>query len=285
MGKIGQMTDPRPDSAPLLGLNDGHQIPQLGFGVFQVPPEDTAEAVDRALGTGYRLIDTAAAYGNERGVGEAIARSELGRDEVFVTTKLWNDRQGHDSALRSFEKTLGRLGFEYVDLFLIHWPAPAQGLYVETWQALCELKADGRARSIGVSNFLVEHLEQVIDATGTVPAVNQIELHPLLQQAELREFHARHGIVTEAWSPIAQGRALGEPVIVEIADAVGRTPAQVILRWHIQLGNVVIPKSVTPARIEENFRLFDFELDGEQMAAIEPLDRGERTGPNPATFG
>jgi 2,5-diketo-D-gluconate reductase A len=272
-------------SVPSLELNDGRRIPQLGFGVFQIPPEDTAEAVDRALGTGYRLIDTAAAYGNERGVGEAVARSEPGRDGVFVTTKLWNDRQGRDSAPRSFEKSLGRLGFDYVDLFLIHWPAPAQGLYVESWQALCELKDDGRARSIGVSNFLVEHLEAAIEATGTVPAVNQIELHPLLQQTELREFHARHGIVTEAWSPIAQGRVLDDPVIVEIADALDRTAAQVVLRWHIQLGNVVIPKSVTPPRIEENFRLFDFELDAEQMAAIESLDRGERTGPDPASFG
>ena len=272
-------------SAPSLELNDGHEIPQLGFGVFQVPPEDTAEAVGRALQTGYRLIDTAAAYGNERGVGEAIARSGLARDEVFVTTKLWNDRQGHDTALGAFERSLDRLGLDYVDLYLIHWPAPAQGLYVETWQALCELHADGRARSIGVSNFLVEHLEQIIDASGTVPAVNQIELHPLLQQVELREFHSRHEIVTEAWSPIAQGRVLDDPVIVEVAGAVDRTPAQVILRWHIQLGNVVIPKSVTPARIEENFRLLDFELDHKQMAAIGSLDCGRRTGPDPATFG
>jgi 2,5-diketo-D-gluconate reductase A len=271
-------------TVPTLELNDAHRIPQLGFGTFQVPSEQTARAVELALRTGYRLIDTAAAYGNEAEVGEGIRASGLGRDEVFVTTKLWNSSQGHDRALRAFEKSLERLGFDYVDLYLIHWPAPDQGLYVETWEALCELKADGRARSVGVSNFLVEHLERIIDTTGTVPAVNQIELHPLLPQAELREYHSRRGIVTEAWSPLAKGQLLGDPVIREIASAHRRTPAQVILRWHIQLGNVVIPKSVTPERIEENFRLFDFELDAEQLAAIGSLDRGERTGPDPASF-
>ena len=270
---------------PSLELNDGRRIPQLGFGVFQVPPEQTAQVVGVALRTGYRLIDTAAAYGNEAGVGEAIARSGLERREVFVTTKLWNDSQGHDRALRSFAKSLQRLGFDFVDLYLIHWPAPARDLYAETWEALTELKRDGRAGSIGVSNFMIEHLERIIDATGTVPAVNQIELHPFLQQNELRELHSQQGIVTEAWSPLGKGQVLDDPVIREIADACGRTPAQVVLRWHVQLGNVVIPKSVTPERIEENFRIFDFALDAEQMAAIESLDRGERTGPDPATFG
>jgi 2,5-diketo-D-gluconate reductase A len=272
-------------TTPSLALNDGNRIPQLGFGVFQVPPEDTAIAVEQALSTGYRLIDTAAAYGNEASVGDALARSDLDREELFVTTKLWNDNQGRDRARRAFEQSLERLGLEYVDLYLIHWPAPGQGLYTETWETLTEFARDGRARSIGVSNFLVEHLERIIDATGTGPAVNQIELHPALQQAELREFDARHGIVTEAWSPLGKGRLLSDPVIGEIADASGRTPAQVVLRWHIQLGNVVIPKSVTPSRIEENFHVFDFELDAEQMTAIAGLDRGERTGPDPARFG
>jgi diketogulonate reductase-like aldo/keto reductase len=268
-----------------LELNDGHRIPQLGFGVFQVPPGDTAPAVADALRTGYRLIDTAAAYRNEAGVGEAIRDSGLARDEVFVTTKLWNNSHGRDAARRAFERSLERLGFDYVDLYLIHWPVPSQGSYVETWEALTELRHDGRARSIGVSNFLVEHLERIIDATGTTPALNQVELHPLLQQAELREFHAEHGILTEAWSPLAQGRVLDDPAVVRIAQECERTPAQIVLRWHIQLGNVVIPKSVTPERIEQNFRLFDFELSAEQMGAIGALDRGERTGPDPASFG
>ncbi len=273
-----------PGTVPSLELNDGRRIPQLGFGVFQVPSEQTAEVVAHALGAGYRLIDTAAAYGNEAGVGEAIARSGLDREQVFVTTKLWNDSQGHDRARRSFEKSLDRLGLDHVELYLIHWPAPDRGLYVETWQALCELREDGRARSIGVSNFRVEDLERIIDATGTVPAVNQIELHPALQQAELREFHARHAIVTEAWSPLGKGQLLGDSVIAEIAADCDRTPAQAVLRWHLQLGNVAIPKSVTPRRIEENFQLFDWELDAEQMSAIGALDRGERTGPDPAAF-
>jgi diketogulonate reductase-like aldo/keto reductase len=268
-----------------LDMNDGRSIPQLGFGVFQVPPEDTRAAVLFALQTGYRLIDTAAAYGNEAQVGEAISRSELGRDEVFVTTKLWNDDQGRSEALTAFERSLDRLGMDYVDLYLIHWPAPSQGRYVETWEALCELKGDGRARSIGVSNFTVQDLERIIDASGVVPAVNQIELHPYLTQSELRRFHSDHGIVTEAWSPLARGGdVLHEPVVQRIATAHDRTAAQVILRWHIQLGNVVIPKSVTPGRIEENFRI-DFSLSEEEMRSIEGLDSGRRTGPDPATFG
>jgi 2,5-diketo-D-gluconate reductase A len=272
-------------SVPQLKLNDGNPIPQLGLGVFLVPPEQTTDSVGHALQTGYRLIDTAAAYENEREVGAAIRDSGVDRGEVFVTTKLWNHNHGHDRALRAFERSLERLGLDYIDLFLIHWPAPAQGKYVEAWQALCELKADGRARSIGVSNFMVEHLERVIDASGEVPALNQIELHPLLQQAELRRFHSEHGIATEAWSPLARGgQLLEDPTIREIGSAHERTGAQVVLRWHIQLGNVVIPKSVTPSRIDENFQIFDFELSDGEMDAIASLDRGERTGPDPATF-
>jgi 2,5-diketo-D-gluconate reductase A len=272
------------DSIPQLDLIDGNHIPQLGFGVFLVPPEETSEAVQHALRTGYRAIDTAAMYRNEDGVADAIARSSLERGELFVTTKVWNNDHGRDMALRAFERSLERLHSEYIDLYLIHWPAPAQGLYLETWQALIEIKAGGRARSVGVSNFQVDHLERIIEGTGVVPAVNQIELHPRLQQAELRSFHAAHGIVTEAWSPLGRGRTLDEPVILQIAGAVDRSPAQVVLRWHVQLGNVVIPKSVTPARIEENFHIFDFELDEHQMSQIAGLDAGGRIGPDPATF-
>jgi 2,5-diketo-D-gluconate reductase A len=273
-------------SSPRLELNDGHAIPQLGFGVFQVASDDTAPAVRLALETGYRLIDTAAAYGNEAEVGGAVAQSGLPRQDVFITTKLWNDDQGHAEALRAFEQSLDRLGMDYVDLYLIHWPAPARGKYVETWKALCELKDDGRARSIGVSNFTVENLERIIEATGVVPAINQIELHPRLAQSELRRFHAEHGIVTEAWSPLERGRQLlREPSVLEIASRQNRTPAQIALRWHIQLGNVVIPKSVTPARIEENFHIFDFALSEQEMETISALDSGQRTGPDPATFG
>ncbi|MBV9798743.1 MAG: aldo/keto reductase [Solirubrobacterales bacterium] len=270
---------------PSLHLNDGRQIPQLGFGVFQVPPEDTAEIVAHALRTGYRSIDTAAMYDNEAGVGEAIARSELDRTEVFITTKVWSSDHGHDAALQAFERSLERLGQDYVDLYLIHWPAPAQGKYVETWQALTELNAEGRARSIGVSNFQPEHLDRIIDATGVVPTVNQIELHPRLQQRQLRRYHDEHNIRTEAWSPLGKGTLLGDPTIESIASRLRRTPAQIVLRWHIQLGNVVIPKSVTPGRIEENFQIFDFELTEDQMREVEQLDSGERTGPDPDTFG
>jgi 2,5-diketo-D-gluconate reductase A len=265
-------------------LNDGGTMPRIGFGVFQVAPEETVEAVSYALQTGYRAVDTAAAYANEREVGHAVRGSEIGREEVFVTTKLWNSDHGSESTHRAFDRSLDRLRFGYVDLYLIHWPAPGRGLYVETWEALVELKAAGRVRSIGVSNFEIEHLERVVDTTGVAPAVNQVELHPRLQQPELRRFHAEHGIVTEAWSPIAKGMMLDDPVITEVAETIGRTPAQVVLRWHLQLGNVVIPKSVTPARIEENFRVFDFTLDDDAMRRIEALDAGERTGPDPATF-
>jgi 2,5-diketo-D-gluconate reductase A len=270
---------------PNLPLNDGREIPQVGFGVFQVPPEQTVEAVLQALKTGYRSIDTAAMYGNESEVADAIARSELDRSEVFVTTKLWNSDQGRDRAMRAFEQSLSRLGFDYVDLYLIHWPAPSQGLYIETWDAFTELQRDGRARSIGVSNFTIEHLRRIIEGSGVVPAVNQVELHPRHQQAELGRFHSGRGIVTEAWSPLARGRVLDERVIEEIAARHGRTPAQVILRWHVQLGNVVIPRSVNPSRIAENFAIFDFSLNDEEMEAVSALDESARVGPDPRTFG
>jgi 2,5-diketo-D-gluconate reductase A len=259
-------------------------MPQLGFGVFQVPAEETAEAVEHALQTGYRSVDTAAAYGNEPAVRDAIQASGLQRGEVFVTTKLFNDSHGSENAQRAFSESLSKLGSDYIDLYLIHWPVPERDQYVETWETLCALRATKLVRSIGVSNFQIEHLERIIEDSGVVPAVNQIELHPRLQQPELRRFHAEHGIATEAWSPLGQGELLGDPVIGEIASEHDRTPAQVVLRWHIQLGNVVIPKSVTPSRIEENFKVFDFELTETEMQRLSELDRGERTGPDPDTF-
>jgi 2,5-diketo-D-gluconate reductase A len=271
-------------SVPLVDLNDGNRIPQLGFGVFQVPPEETAEAVTHALKTGYRLLDTAAAYRNEEGVRDSVQTSGLDREDVFITTKLFNTEHRREQARRAFEQSLSTLGGNYIDLYLIHWPVPSQDLYVEAWETLCALREEGRVRSIGVSNFQVEHLERIIDATAVVPAVNQIELHPRLQQPELRRFHAERGVATEAWSPLGQGELLDDPVIEAIATDHDRTPAQVVLRWHLQLGNVVIPKSVTPARIEENFRVFDFELGEAEMQRLAELDRGERIGPDPDTF-
>jgi diketogulonate reductase-like aldo/keto reductase len=270
---------------PHLNLNDGNRIPQLGFGVFLVPKAETAQAVGHALQAGYRSIDTAASYGNEVGVRDAVLTSELDRDELFVTTKLRNRDHGRHQVPRAFEASLDKLGGDYIDLYLIHWPAPHNGLYVETWEALCALREEERVRSIGVSNFQVEHLERIIDATGVVPAVNQIELHPRLQQLELRRFHEEHGIATEAWSPLGKAQFLDDPTIERIASTHGRTPAQVVLRWHVQLGNIVIPKSVTPSRIEENFRIFDFELSEDDMHVLFELDREERTGPDPDTFG
>jgi 2,5-diketo-D-gluconate reductase A len=271
-------------SVPNLSLHDGVEIPQLGFGVFQVPPEETQAAVEMALATGYRHIDTAAAYRNEAGVGAALAASGLPREEIFVTTKLWNSQQGYDSTLEAFEKSRGRLGLDHVDLYLIHWPLPGEGRYLDTWRAFERIREQGGTRSIGVSNFRVEDLETLKAETEQLPTVNQIELHPHLQQAELRAWHAEHGVATEAWSPLAQGALLGEETIEAIADRLERTPAQVILRWHLQIGNVVIPKTVTPERARENFELFDFELTEDDLAAIARLETGERIGPDPAEF-
>jgi diketogulonate reductase-like aldo/keto reductase len=269
---------------PVLTLHDGVEIPQLGFGVFQIPPEETQEKVEEALDAGYRHVDTAAAYRNEAGVGAAIAASGVRREDIFVTTKLWNSEQGYDSTLRAFEKSVERLGTGHVDLYLIHWPLPAKDLFLDTWRAFERIREDGGARSIGASNFRVEDLERIEQEAEKRPTVNQIELHPRLQQAELRAWHADHDVATEAWSPLAQGELLEDGTIETVAAHHDRTPAQVILRWHLQLGNVVIPKSSSPERIRENFEVFDFELSEDDMAALERLDAGERTGPDPATF-
>jgi 2,5-diketo-D-gluconate reductase A len=273
------------DRIPNVSLRGDVTLPQLGFGVFQIPPGDTYEAVTRALGAGYRHIDTAAAYGNEAEVGQAVHASGLDRGEVFVTTKLANPDQGHEQAHRAFKASLDRLELGYVDLYLIHWPTPARDRYAETWQALVELQAEGVVRAIGVSNFQPAHLRRVIDETGVTPAINQVELHPRLQQHGLRREHEDLGIVTEAWSPLAKGQVLDDPVITALAETHGKTPAQVVLRWHLQVGNVVIPKSVTPKRIDENLDVLDFHLSAREMDAIEELDAGERTGPDPDTFG
>ncbi len=275
-------------AVPNITLNDGNVIPQLGFGVYQIDPGDTVEAVGEALRIGYRHIDTAEMYGNEKEVGEAVRASGLDRGDVFVTSKLKNGDHEPDDARRAFEQTLADLGFDYVDLFLIHWPLPTRfdGDYVSTWKALEEFKNDGRARSVGVSNFQVEHLEKLAAETDTVPAINQIEVHPYLTNETVRAYNREHGIVTEAWSPIAQGGVLEDPTITKIAENTGKTPAQVVLRWHVQRGDVVFPKSVTPSRMRENFDLFDFELGSSDMEAISALDRGEegRTGPHPDTM-
>ncbi|MDQ1657481.1 MAG: 2,5-diketo-D-gluconate reductase [Cryptosporangiaceae bacterium] len=272
---------------PALTLNNGVTIPQVGFGVFQVPDAQTAAAVAEALALGYRHIDTATLYRNERSVGQAIRESGIPREEIFVTTKLWNTDQGHDKAGRAFAASLDRLGLDYVDLYLIHWPVPAANRYTETWAALEKLLADGRTRAIGVSNFEPAHLERLFAESSVVPAVNQIELHPYLGQRRLREVHAEHGIVTESWSPIArggQGGLLTDPVITAIAGRIGRTPAQVILRWHVQHGLVPLPRSVTPSRIAENLDVFSFALTDDDIVAIDGLDRDGRIGPHPAAF-
>jgi 2,5-diketo-D-gluconate reductase A len=275
-------------AVPTIELNDGRSVPQLGFGVFKVRPEDTEEAVLRALEVGYRHIDTAEMYGNEKEVGEALRASGLARDEVYVTSKLDNGFHRPDDARRAFEQTLTDLGVDVVDLFLIHWPLPARydGDYVSTWRTLEAFRADGRSRSIGVSNFQVAHLERLAAECEVVPAVNQIELHPYLLNAEVAAYGAERGIATEAWSPLAKGAVAEDPAIAGIAERLGRTPAQVVLRWHIEQGYIVFPKSTTPSRIAENFALFDFELGPGDAEAIEALDRGEagRTGPNPDTF-
>jgi 2,5-diketo-D-gluconate reductase A len=275
-------------SVPAVTLNDGNTIPQLGFGVWQIPTADTERAVLRALDIGYRHIDTAEMYGNEREVGEAVRASGLDRSDVFVTSKLNNGFHRPDDARRAFETTLAELGFDYVDLFLIHWPLPTlyDGDYVSTWKTLEEFKQDGRARSIGVSNFQIAHLERLAAEADLPPAVNQIELHPFLQNVAVDAYGRERGIATEAWSPLANGNVVGDETIGAIAEELGRTPAQIGLRWQLQRGNVVFPKSTTPERIQENFELFDFELPPEAMARIDALDRGEagRTGPHPDSF-
>jgi len=275
-------------TAPLITLNDGNAIPSVGLGVFQTPPQETERAVSAALRAGYRHIDTASGYDNEREVGRAIAKSDIPREEIFVVTKLWNADQGYHSTMKAFQKSAKRLGLDgqggYLDLYLIHWPVPAIGEFVDTWRAFGALRDLGHIRSIGVSNFAPEHLNTLIDATGIVPVVNQIELHPLLTQVELREVHKQLGIATEAWSPLGRGLLLDHPTITRIADANDKTPAQVIIRWHLQIGNIVIPKSVNPERIASNFDVFDFELSEDDVTSISSLDNGTRLGPDPRTF-
>ena len=282
------MTDPSTTAGtvPDLPLNDGRTIPQLGFGVFQIKPADTAAATSTALEIGYRHIDTAEMYGNEKEVGEAIRKSDLDRADVFVTSKLSNDAHLPDDARRAFDQTLTALDSDYVDLFQIHWPLPTKydGDYVSTWQTLEEFYRDGRARSIGVSNFQPHHLRRLHQECEVTPAVDQIEVSPYLTQDDVRGFCAEHQIAIEAWSPIAQGLVLNDPVIDSIARRTGKSPAQVVLRWHIERGDIVFPKSVTAKRIKENIDIFDFELSGADVEAISALNRNERTGPDPDTF-
>jgi 2,5-diketo-D-gluconate reductase A len=261
---------------PALRLNNDVQMPSLGFGVYKIPDGEVERAVHTAIEAGYRSIDTATLYHNERGVGAAVRSSGLPREDLFVTTKLWNTEHGYDRALRAFDVSLGRLRLDYVDLYLIHWPVPSEDRYVETWRALEKILADGRARAIGVSNFQIEHLRRLLDETEVVPAVNQVELHPNLQQARLRKFDSDHDIVTESWSPLARGRLLEHEILTTIARKHGKTPAQVVLRWHIEMGLVAIPKSVTPERIRENIDIFDFELDSQDIAGIATLESGDK---------
>ncbi len=272
-------------AVPNVTFNDGVEIPQLGFGVWQIPQDKVVDAVTTALQTGYRHIDTAAAYENEAGVGQALRDSGLAREDVFVTTKLWNRAHGYESGKQALRDSLERLGLDHVDLYLIHWPVPSRDLYLDTWRALIELREQGLTRSIGVSNFHSPHLERIIDATGVVPSVDQIELHPYLQQRELTTALDALKIRTEAWSPLAQGDAVTDPVLTEIGEHHRKTAGQVTLRWHLQLGHIIFPKSVTPERIAENFDVFDFELRAEEMTQIAALDEGRRTGPDPDTFG
>ena len=279
------MSTPDVLTVPSVKLNNGVEIPQLGFGVFQVPDDETTAAVGSALEAGYRSIDTAAVYGNETGVGRALAASGLARRDLFVTTKLWNADQGYDATLRAFDASLAKLGLDHVDLYLIHWPTPARDLYLDTWRALERLAAEGRIRAAGVSNFQPAHLQRLLDTSELVPAVNQVELHPYFPQGELRAFHAQHGIATEAWSPLGQGgELLAEPELARIAEKHGRTVAQVVLRWHLQNGVIAIPKSVTPSRIRENLAVTGFELDAEDLAAIAGVATGKRIGPDPQGF-
>ncbi|TDT31316.1 aldo/keto reductase [Naumannella halotolerans] len=267
---------------PNVTLNDGREIPQLGFGVYQVSTDDIVPAVSKALEVGYRHIDTAAIYGNEEGVGQAIAESGIPREDLWITTKLWNNR--HDDARAALEESLGKLGLDAVDLYLIHWPVAGQNLHVQAWESLVELQKAGLARSIGVSNFTEDHLNDVIDATDVIPAVNQIEVHPTLTVEHLIKYSTDRGIKIESWSPLGQSADLENPTITELAKTLGRTPAQVILRWHVQKGYIVFPKSTTPSRIEENFDIFDFELSADDLSAIDALNADNRVGPDPATF-
>ena len=268
-----------------IQLNDGKRIPQLGIGVWQVSDGEASAVVSEAILAGYRLIDTAAAYNNESGVGQAVNAAEVKRADLFITTKLWNDRHDYDETLKAFDESLKRLQLDYLDLYLIHWPAPKRGAYVSSWKAFKKLRDDGRVKSIGVSNFTQDHLQRLFDETGTVPALNQIELHPQFQQRALREFHSTHGIATESWSPLGQGKLLQNDTILNIAKKHMKTPAQIIIRWHLESGLVVIPKSVSPARIHENIEVFDFRLDAEDLAAIAKLDRPDgRIGPDPDVF-
>jgi len=277
MGSVEPMTS--------VTLNSGQEMPQLGYGVFKVPLPETELSVTRALEAGYRSIDTAAMYGNEEGVGAAISKSDIAREDLFVTTKLNNDAHGYESAFAAFEQSRRRLGLDYLDLYLIHWPLPARDRYVDTWRALVKLQEDGAVRAIGVSNFQPAHLVRITDETGVTPAVNQIELHPYFTQPALQDYHRGHGIATEAWSPIARGGdLLNDPMITSLAEKYGKSPAQIVIRWHLDIGNVVIPKSVTPHRITENFDVFDFELAGDDVSAIGGLERNGRIGPDPDRF-
>ncbi|MHC1558169.1 aldo/keto reductase [Actinomycetospora sp. C-140] len=270
---------------PGIELNNGTTIPQLGFGVFQIDPSDTAESVTTALDIGYRHIDTAQMYGNEAEVGEAIAKSSVPRDELWITTKCNNGNHGYDDSQRALDESLGKLGLDFVDLYLIHWPLPGKALYVETWKGFEQAYADGKTRAIGVSNFQPHHLDRLKEETSTTPAINQVELHPQLQQAAVLAYDDRHGIATEAWSPIGQGKGLLDaPELAPIAEAHGKSAAQVVLRWHIQIGTIIFPKSVTPERVRENFDIFDFELSADEMETIKGMDRDRRLGPDPDKF-
>ncbi|MHA7282784.1 aldo/keto reductase [Arthrobacter sp. TMS2-4] len=272
-------------SVPRVPLTDGHSIDVIGYGVYKVPPEVTEDLCSTALDAGYRLLDTAALYGNEAGVGAAARSYDGGREDLFITSKVWNDDHGYDATLRAFDDGLQRLGLDYLDLYLIHWPCPSRDLYVESWRALERLRADGRVRSIGVSNFQQDHLERLLAETGVVPVLNQIELHPYLQQHALRTFHEQHGIVTQAWSPLGRGNVLTDPVIARVAADLGRTPAQVILRWHLHHGILTIPKASSRERISSNLDIFGFRLDAGQVAALDALERDQRFGSHPDRVG
>lgn len=273
-----------PALVPRIPLNDGTSIPQIGFGTWQVAPEDAEPSVSEALRVGYRHIDTAAVYANEAEVGQALAKSDLARDDVYVTTKLWNPDHGYDEAMRAFDLSMGKLGLEQLDLYLIHWQCVQFDKYVDTWRALVDLRASGRVRSIGVSNFKEPALRAIIDATGVVPVLNQVELHPWSPQTALRELHAELGIATESWSPLASGQLLDDPTLAVIAEKHGKSTAQVMIRWHLQLGLIVLPKSITPVRIAQNIDVFDFVLDADDMATIATLESGRRTGPDPDEY-